>query len=170
MLTIYLTCLTSFLLPICLLITNSLYKIYKQFYININIFNNNINNTINLSNILSLSIIYIEQNKWLSSILIIESNIIYYNELTEKFYNSIGFCYYQIKAYDLSKYYYIKAIKKEPEYISALYNLYQLYKIINDNNNANDIHKKIIEIQKNSNNIKESVNVIINTHDRDSRI
>ncbi|CCP38039.1 conserved hypothetical plastid protein (plastid) [Chondrus crispus] len=156
MLTIYLICLITFLLPICLLITSAIYKLYKQLYISITILNKDSNNQINPYNTLILSQIYIKQHQWISSILILESGINQENTRIEQLYNNIGFCYTQIKAYNLSKYYYKKAIQQEPKDKSALYNLGQIYQILNDYKNADEIYKEIMQLEKNRTNQKIS--------------
>lgn len=76
------------------------------------ILNQDSGNHINLHNTLILSKIYIKQNKWISSILLLESGINQENKIIEQLYNNIGFCYAQIKAYNLSRHYYKKAIQQ----------------------------------------------------------
>lgn len=122
----------------------------------IKILNQDNSNQINPYNILILSKIYIKQHKWISSILILESGINQENTIIEQLYNNIGFCYIQIKAYNLSKLYYKKAIQQKPQYKSALYNLGQIYQILNDYKNADEIYKKIMQLDKNCTNQKIS--------------
>nr|QOS04483.1 hypothetical protein [Sarcopeltis skottsbergii] len=157
MLTIYLICLITFLLPVCLLITIAIYRLYEQFYISITILNQQSINKINIYNTLTLSKIYIEQNRWISSILILESRINQKNELIEQFYNNLGSCFTQIKAYNLSKYYYMKAIEQQPKYRSALYNLGHIYQILDDPKNADKIYHKIMKLDHNHTNNKKSM-------------
>lgn len=170
MLRIYLVCLTTFLLPICLLITREVYKLCKQYFTTTRILKQQNNHIINIHNNLTLAEIYIKQKKWMSSILILESNILKESEILSKCCNWIGFCYYQTKIYHLSKYYYLQAIKKTPNYISALHNLAEIYQILNDYKNATSIYEKIITIDNKNIKAKQKIEILLKQNNRDSRI
>nr|YP_009295547.1 conserved hypothetical plastid protein [Mastocarpus papillatus]AOL58031.1 conserved hypothetical plastid protein [Mastocarpus papillatus] len=169
--TIYLISLVTFLFPICLLITIELYKLCRQFFIINNILKRQDKENINSYESLQLAQIYLKQKKWISSIIILESNINQENKIIEQFYNCIGFCYCQIKHYNLSQYYYLQAIKKQPIYLSALHNLAKLYEILNDYKNTTDIYIKILKIDNKNKKAKQKL-IMLNTkkYNRDSRI
>lgn len=148
MLTLYLTCLTCFLIPTCIILTLEIYKIiYKYHEISKKRYKTIV---INNNDILNLAEIYIRQKKWLSCILLIES----YNEKNQDnnytCYNCIGFCYYQLQIYELAKYNYSKALENNQQDINSLFTLAELYKITKNINKAIKTYKKILVIDKNN--------------------
>uniref|UniRef100_UPI003002A63A Ycf37 n=1 Tax=Anunuuluaehu liula TaxID=3049639 RepID=UPI003002A63A len=170
MLKIYLICLITFLFPICLLITREIYKLFKQHIISNRILKQQNSNTIDIYDTLTLAKIYIKQKKWISSILTLEYGINKDNKIIEKYYNWIGFCYCKTKVYNLSKYYYLQAIQVKPNYISALHNLAEIYKILNDYQNATNTYKKIIQIDNKNTKAKQKFDLLSKQNNRDSRI
>nr|WCH56056.1 hypothetical protein [Calliblepharis sp.] len=142
MLTIYLISLILVLFPVCLIITNEIYKILNNYIFQYYQLIKNKKNTFKLLQT------YIKQKKWLSCILEIEKKIQQKEEFLADYYNALGYCYYYIKIYNLAEYYYDKAINKNPKKIITLCNLAKIYMSKKQYKNAYNIYHKVIELDK----------------------
>nr|YP_009510776.1 hypothetical protein [Gracilaria gracilis]AXI96449.1 hypothetical protein [Gracilaria gracilis] len=148
---VYLILVTSFLLPICYLITNSIISTYHQIKTIMNIQKKSIM-YIDHKHILYLAKIYIYRKKWLDCITMLEFYMtqIAINETTiiAQSYNYIALCYQSINMYTIAQKYYLKAYQKEPLNKHILNNLANVYKISGDIENADKIDQKLIKLNK----------------------
>lgn len=149
MLKIYLISLTILLSIVCLLTTATTYKI-----INRHIYTNNNfkyeKSKAQEDTVLKLVQIYMKQKRWLSCILILEKNIKDKSKLIINFYNSIGFCYYYLKIYSLSEYFYEQAIRKKNNDTTILCNLAQVYTKNNKYQQAIKIYQAVLRLESNN--------------------
>ncbi|MGH0883578.1 tetratricopeptide repeat protein [Bacillus paranthracis] len=91
-----------------------------------------------------------KQKRWLSCILILEKNIKDKSKLIINFYNSIGFCYYYLKIYSLSEYFYEQAIRKKNNDTTILCNLAQVYTKNNKYQQAIKIYQAVLRLESNN--------------------
>lgn len=69
--------------------------------------------------------------------------------------NTLGFTYYQLKEYDVSIYYYRKALDITPDYLTSLTNLAYLYKDQGQLNNLDRIYQRLNHLAPNNKKTKE---------------
>lgn len=109
-----------------------------------NIFAEDYINKVTEENILNLANIYILKKQWLICILMLEEYL-ENNSPTIESYNCISFCYLSTKLYNISEYYYKKALNLDPSNIICLKNLANIYSTnyMNDKIKQEIIHKQI---------------------------
>nr|QCI09081.1 hypothetical protein [Inkyuleea mariana] len=151
---LYLVLTICFLIPICFLVSVELLNLFRR---NI-LFNRRVefiqSIQINKEQILALAKVYINKQKWLTCILMLEFYISLNSINNANYYNCIGFCYQKILLNKIAKYYYINAMLLSPDSLSILKNVANIYKICGDTDNASKVYDKILQINK-INNIKE---------------
>lgn len=158
----YLICLILFLLVICLLSTVTIYNVIsKNIYINKNI--SQTKNNIQVEKILELTKIYMNQKRWLSCILLLEKNSITKDPFIENYYNIIGFCYYHLKIYTLSEYYYNQAIREQPTNIIILCNLGRVYVKNKKYKQAISVYRKVLQIEDNNKVAQKELKILLKT-------
>nr|QVY58386.1 hypothetical protein [Kappaphycus striatus] len=147
MLKLYLITLNCFLALICFLITSEIYKIFNY----CNLTNKKLlYDKKTLEKTIHLSKVYMNYKEWILCIFILEKNIEYNKISLGRIYNSLGFCYYNAKNYIFAEHYYEKAIKNEPNNIVFLSNLAKMYTLNQEYQKAEQIYKKVLNIDNNN--------------------
>nr|YP_010204045.1 hypothetical protein LK038_pgp136 [Ahnfeltia fastigiata]UAT97626.1 hypothetical protein Ahn.fas.Ore.pt_086 [Ahnfeltia fastigiata] len=142
---IYLTILILFLLPICFIITMQLIKLIMRENIINSSQHQNEGEDFSHEYILVIAQIYIEKKMWFSCISMIESKLNSSVQFDPKYYNCIGFCYYNAKKYGLAKDYYNNAININPYYTLALSNLAKTYRNMGDKEKSKLVYNRILK-------------------------
>lgn len=152
-----------FLLLICISSTITIYKIVRK---NLYIINNNLSHSkknIQVEKVLELAKIYIHQKRWLSCIIILEKNVTTKDKFVAIYYNNIGFCYYSLKIYTLSEYYYHKAFQEKPADIVTLCNLGQVYKKNKKYKQAITMYQKVLQLENSNHIAQKELKILLKT-------
>lgn len=154
---LYLFLLLFVLTPICFIVTIQIFQLLFNYAIFRGILLKQNSRDVDISQILSLAKIYISRKKWFTCILMLEAEIHIHDD--PRYYNCIGFCYYNMKWNNLAKLYYLKALDKSPKYIIALSNLAKVYHLMEDEEKATELYQKIILLDNNNKVAKRFLNL-----------
>lgn len=95
--------------------------------------------SISINNLLALAKMYTLKKSWFSCIQLFEKRLLCDQHCLYIYCNAIGFCYYSMKFYDLSKTYYMYSISLKKDYSLALNNLAIVYKKMGYSNDTRRI-------------------------------
>nr|YP_010903603.1 hypothetical protein REP92_pgp172 [Hypnea wynnei]WCH56455.1 hypothetical protein [Hypnea wynnei] len=154
MIKIYLASLILILSAACFIITNEIYKNFKNY----KFINSKINK--NHKELLEILQVHINRKNWLACIIKVEQIIKNKENLSIEYYNIIGYCYYSIKIYHLANYYYQQTIQQEPNNIIALFSLGKIYILTKKYKKAYDIYNTIIILDSNNKIAKKQVKIL----------
>lgn len=73
--------------------------------------------------------ILVRKKLWFDAIKIMETNYAFEGLSSHQYLNALGFIYYNMRQYELAKFYYIEALKIQENYVVALQNLARVYEI-----------------------------------------
>lgn len=65
---------------------------------------------------------------WFTSIRVVEEQKDVARKEIHRYFNAVGFIYYNMQKYDLAKLYYLKSLNEKSDYLVALNNLAKVYK------------------------------------------
>ena len=65
---------------------------------------------------------------WFTSIRVVEEQKDVVRKEVHRYFNAVGFIYYNMQKYDLAKLYYLKSLNEKSDYLVALNNLAKVYK------------------------------------------
>lgn len=168
MITLYFICIIFFLVPVCTLITIEIYKLSINSTMKYRINIETLNKTNKIYHILNLAEIYIKQKKWLTCILLLESNKKHILN-KDQYYNSIAFCYYKIKLYNLAQFYYKKSIEQNNKDLNSLLSIAKIYEITKNTKKAISTYTKILDIDYKNETAKKQIKILYKNNNRDSR-
>lgn len=164
---IYCIILLILLFPLFIIITLQLIQIVNLE----NQFNRlnqkNFTGNLSIDDAFILAKIYIKKKLWLSSIKILESKCLEDLDSKSKYFNVVGFSYYNMKQYDLAKSYYLKALSLKKDYLIALQNLAKIYELTNEVSLALETYNSVLLYDPDNSVIIRNIEILKN---RDSRI
>lgn len=123
---IYFLVLLIFLVLYSLFITVQLYKFIKLELF----FKKSLLKNIGLYNIDQLFIVLrvlSSKRLWFTSIRVVEEQKDIVRKEIHRYFNAVGFIYYNMQKYDLAKLYYLKSLNEKSDYLVALNNLAKVY-------------------------------------------
>nr|YP_009332828.1 hypothetical chloroplast RF37 [Membranoptera tenuis]AKL79084.1 hypothetical chloroplast RF37 [Membranoptera tenuis] len=148
---LYIVMTLFFLVPLCYLISIQLFHIIYCIifsYLNYNLYFSNFQtkNSIKYKQFFNF---YIKEKQWFLCICMLElayekkicSNIILFNNL--------AYCYKGLDCWQITEYYYLKALFDSPSNLSILNNLSSLYRVSNQVNKAKEINRRILLLKNN---------------------
>ena len=123
---IYFLVLLIFLALYSFFVTFQLYKLIKVE----SFFKKNVLNNIDLCNMdqffITLKLLSYKK-LWFTSILLVERQKRISKGYIHRYFNAVGFVYYNMQEYDLAKLYYLKSLNEKNNYLVALSNLARVY-------------------------------------------
>nr|QCI05955.1 hypothetical protein [Delesseria sanguinea] len=148
---LYIVITLFFLVPLCYLISIQLFRIiyctifnyfnYDLFFSNFNIEDN--------SKYVKFFNFYLQEKQWFLCISMLE--LAYEKRACDNIIllNNLAYCYKNLNFWQITEYYYLKALFYSPSNLSILNNLSNLYIISNQVNKSDKINRRIILLNNN---------------------
>nr|YP_009326608.1 hypothetical chloroplast RF37 [Membranoptera platyphylla]AMJ16865.1 hypothetical chloroplast RF37 [Membranoptera platyphylla] len=148
---LYIVITLFFLVPLCYLISIQLFHIiYCTIfsYLNYNLYFSSFQ-TRDSAKYIQFFNFYIKEKQWFLCISMLE--FAYEKKICDNMilFNNLAYCYKSLDFWQITEYYYLKALFYSPSNLSILSNLSNLYKASNQMNKAKEINRRIFLLKNN---------------------